>query len=127
VVAKLPAIESALGAFRGAARAYPTPDGKANRFELRILERDPHVDAIPWPGRPATTITEPIELGPFEDATPARVLFLRHHGLLGGTTGVGKSGGINVLMANRPSRSSLGYCFGIKIILQERKSPPNPW
>jgi hypothetical protein len=100
VIAKLPAIESGLGTFRGAARAYPTPDGKANRFQLRILERDPHADAIPWPGHPVTSITQPIDLGPFEDATPARVLFLRRHGLLGGTTGVGKSGGVNVLMAN---------------------------
>jgi FtsK/SpoIIIE family len=46
------------------------------------------------------SITQPIELGPFEDASPCRVLFLRRHGLFGGTTGSGKSNGLNVLMGN---------------------------
>jgi FtsK/SpoIIIE family len=100
VRAKLAAIESGLGVFRGAARVYPTPDDLANRFELRVLDTDPHADAITWPGPLVTTITEPIDLGPFEDATPARVLFLRRHGLFGGVSGSGKSGGLNVLMGN---------------------------
>ncbi|WP_258572096.1 FtsK/SpoIIIE domain-containing protein [Actinomadura parmotrematis] len=100
VVAKVPAIESALGTFRGAVRVYPTRDDKANRFELRVLDTDPHADAIPWPGPSVRTIGDPIELGPFEDATAARVLFLRRHGLIGGVAGSGKSGGINVLMGN---------------------------
>jgi hypothetical protein len=47
-----------------------------------------------------TSITEPIDLGPFEDAMPAKVLFLRRHGLFGRATGSGKSGGLNVLMGN---------------------------
>jgi FtsK/SpoIIIE family len=100
VLAKLPAIESALGTTRGAARAYPTPDNLAHRVELRILEIDPHADAIPWPGPSVTSITQPIDLGPFEDAAPCRVLVLRRHGLFGGTSGSGKSGGVNVLMGN---------------------------
>jgi hypothetical protein len=100
VRAKLPAIESGLGVFRGAARVYPTLDDLANRFELRVLDTDPHADAITWPGPSVQSITEPIELGPFEDATPARVLFLRRHGLFGGVSGSGKSGGLNVLMGN---------------------------
>ena len=81
-------------------RVYPTPDDLANRCELRVLDMDPHADAIPWPGPSVTSITEPIDLGPFEDATPCRVLFLRRHALVGGTTGSGKSGGLNVLMGN---------------------------
>jgi S-DNA-T family DNA segregation ATPase FtsK/SpoIIIE len=100
VIAKLPAIESGLGTFRGAARVLPTPDDLANRFELRVLDKDPHADAITWPGPSVASITEPIDLGPFEDAMPARVLFLRRHGLFGGATGSGKSGGLNVLMGN---------------------------
>jgi S-DNA-T family DNA segregation ATPase FtsK/SpoIIIE len=100
VTAKIPAIESALGTFRGAVRVYPTRDDLANRFELRVLDTDPHADAIPWPGPSVHSITEPIDLGPFEDATSARVLFLRRHGLFGGATGSGKSGGINVLLGN---------------------------
>ncbi len=100
VIARLPAIESGLGTFRGAVRVYPTADDKANRFELRVLATDPHADAITWPGPSITSITEPIDLGPFEDAAPARVLLLRRHALFGGTTGSGKSGGLNVVMGN---------------------------
>jgi hypothetical protein len=100
VTARIPAIESGLGTFRGAVRIYPTSDDLANRFELRVLDTDPHADAIPWPGPSVRSITEPIELGPFEDAAPCQVLFLRRHALFAGTTGSGKSGGLNVLMAN---------------------------
>jgi hypothetical protein len=100
VIAKLPAIESGLGTFRGAARVSPTPDGLANRFELRVLDKDPHADAITWPGPSVASIAEPIDLGPFEDAMPAKVLLLRRHALFGGATGSGKSGGLNVLMGN---------------------------
>ncbi len=100
VVAKIPAIESGLGTFRGAVRIYPTPDDLAHRCEIRVLDVDPHAGAIPWPGPSVTSITQPIDLGPFEDATPCRVLFARLHGIFGGTTGSGKSGGLNVLMGN---------------------------
>ena len=100
VTARIPAIESGLGTFRGSVRVYPTPDDLANRFELRVLDTDPHAEAIPWPGPSTRSITEPIELGPFEDAAPCRVLLLRRHALFAGTTGSGKSGGLNVLMGN---------------------------
>ena len=100
VVAKIPAIESGLGTFRGAVRVYPTPDDLANRCEIRVLDVDPHAGSIPWPGPSVTSITQPIDLGPFEDASPCRVLFMRRHGLFGGATGSGKSGGLNVLMGN---------------------------
>jgi S-DNA-T family DNA segregation ATPase FtsK/SpoIIIE len=100
VIARIPAIESGLGTFRGAVRVYPTLDDRANRFELRVLDSDPHADAIPWPGPSINSITEPAELGPFEDAMPCRVLFLRRHAVFGGSTGSGKSGGLNVLMGN---------------------------
>jgi DNA-binding transcriptional ArsR family regulator len=100
VTAKIPAIESGLGTFRNAVRIYPTPDDLANRCEIRVLEMDPHAGAIEWPGPSVASITQPIDLGPFEDASPCRVLFARLHGVFGGTTGSGKSGGLNVLMGN---------------------------
>jgi S-DNA-T family DNA segregation ATPase FtsK/SpoIIIE len=99
VTARIPAIESALGTYRGTVRVYPTRDGKANRCELRVLDTDPHAAAVPWPGPSARSIGEPVDLGPFEDAEPCRVSFLRRHALFAGTTGSGKSGGLNVLMA----------------------------
>jgi hypothetical protein len=100
VTSRLPAIESALGTHRGAVRVYPTSDDLANRFELRVLSSDPHADAITWPGPSVNSITQPVDLGPFEDATPARVLFLRRHTVIGGVSGSGKSGGLNVIVAN---------------------------
>jgi len=101
-IARIPALESALGTFRGAVRVYPTTDDRAKRCERRVLEIDPHADAIPWPGPSVSSITEPIELGPFEDAAACQVLFLRRHALFGGGTGSGKSGGLNVLRATCP-------------------------
>jgi hypothetical protein len=98
VTARIPAIESVLGTYRGAVRVYPTGDGKADRCELRVLDADPHAEAISWPGPSARSITQSVDLGPFEDAAPCRVSFLRRHALLAGTTGSGKSGGLNVLM-----------------------------
>jgi predicted DNA-binding transcriptional regulator AlpA len=100
VTAKIPALESGLGTHRNAIRVHPTPDDLANRCELRVLDHDPHADAIPWPGPSVTSITQPINLGPFEDAEPCRVLFLRRHAILGGATGSGKSGGLNELIAS---------------------------
>jgi FtsK/SpoIIIE family len=100
VIAKIASIESGLGTFRGSVRIAPTPDGLANRFELRVLSKDPHADAITWPGPSVSSITQPIDFGPFEDATPATVLLLRRHALFGGATGSGKSSGLNVLMGN---------------------------
>jgi S-DNA-T family DNA segregation ATPase FtsK/SpoIIIE len=100
VMAKAPGIESGLGTHRNAVRVSPTPDDLANRCELRILDRDPHAGAITWPGPSVTSITQPVDLGPFEDAEECRVSFLRRHALIGGATGSGKSGGLNGLMAN---------------------------
>jgi hypothetical protein len=97
---RIPAIESGLGTHRGAVRVYPTADDMANRAEIRVLDTDPHADAIPWHGPSVATITKPIDIGPFEDAEPCRVLLLRRHAIVGGTTGSGKSGGLNVLLGN---------------------------
>jgi DNA segregation ATPase FtsK/SpoIIIE-like protein len=109
--------------FRGAVRVYPTPDNLANRCELRVLDVDPHADAIPWPGPSTTTITEPIDLDPFEDATPCKVLFLRRHVLFGGATGAGKSSGLNVLVGN------LAACHDVVIWAVDLKkgSELGPW
>ena len=100
VAGRIPAIESGLGTFRGAVRVYPTPDDLAHRCEIRVLDVDPHADSIPWPGPSVASITQPIEMGPFEDASSCRVLFLCRHSLFGGTTGSGKSNGLNVLIGN---------------------------
>jgi S-DNA-T family DNA segregation ATPase FtsK/SpoIIIE len=99
VVARVPAIESGLGTRPGAVRVEPDP-AHAGRATIRVLATDPHAQAIPWAGPSVRSITQPITLGVFEDATPVRVSFLRRHGLLGGIAGSGKSGILNVIVAN---------------------------
>ncbi|MFD9940048.1 cell division protein FtsK [Nonomuraea sp. NPDC059023] len=97
-VNRIPALESALSAKRGAIRVQPVPTGEANRADVRVIETDPHADAITWPGPSITSITQPVKLGLFEDGTPVRVSLLRRHALLGGIAGAGKSGTVNVVM-----------------------------
>jgi hypothetical protein len=44
---------------------------------LRVLDHDPHADAVPWRGPSVTSVTEPIDLGPFEDAEPCLLCALK--------------------------------------------------
>jgi S-DNA-T family DNA segregation ATPase FtsK/SpoIIIE len=98
-ISRVPAIESGLSTRPGAVRV--TPDAsRADRFTLRVLTRDPHADPIRWRGPSATSIHHPIELGLYEDAAPVRVSFLRRHALVGGIAGSGRSGVLNVILAN---------------------------
>jgi S-DNA-T family DNA segregation ATPase FtsK/SpoIIIE len=97
-VAQLPAIESGLGLRPGSARVIPDPD-KADRFILRVIETDPHAQPIPWPGTDIASITKPIQLGLAEDGQSVAVLILRRNVLIGGTTGAGKSGILNIILA----------------------------
>ncbi len=99
VVAHVPAIESGLGTRPGAVRVEPDP-AHAGRATIRVLATDPHAEAIAWSGPSVRSITQPITLGVFEDATPVRVSFLRRHALIGGIAGSGKSGILNVIVAN---------------------------
>lgn len=67
---------------------------------MRVIESDPHADVIAWPGPSVTSITQPVKLGLFEDGSPVRVSLLRRHALVGGVAGAGKSGGVNVILAD---------------------------
>jgi S-DNA-T family DNA segregation ATPase FtsK/SpoIIIE len=95
---KIPEIESGLGLIPGTARVLPDAT-RADRVVLRVIETNPHAEPIPWPGPVTTSITQPAELGLFEDGKPLRVLLLRRNILVGGTTGSGKSGVLNVILA----------------------------
>ncbi|BCJ50418.1 hypothetical protein Asp14428_18930 [Actinoplanes sp. NBRC 14428] len=99
VVARVPAIESALGTRPGAVRVEQDP-AHAGRCTVRVVAVDPHAGAIPWPGPSARSLADPIELGVFEDATTVRLPLLRRHALIGGTTDSGKSGVLNVILGN---------------------------
>ena len=98
VTARIHAIESGLGLRPGSVRVFP--DGtRADRCIMRVVEKDPHAKPVPWPGTTITSITQPIEIGVSEDGRLVRVLILRRNVLIGGTTGSGKSGILNVIIA----------------------------
>jgi DNA segregation ATPase FtsK/SpoIIIE, S-DNA-T family len=83
---------------RGSVRVI-SDAARADRFTLRVIEKDPHAAPVAWPGTSTTSITRPAELGLSEDGRPVRVFFLHRHALIGGTTGAGKSGIVNVILA----------------------------
>jgi DNA segregation ATPase FtsK/SpoIIIE, S-DNA-T family len=92
------AIESGLGLRPGSVRILPD-DTRADRFIMRVIEKDPHARPVPWPGTAGSSVTAPVEIGLSEDGQPVRVLLLRRNALIGGTTGSGKSGVLNVIIA----------------------------
>jgi DNA segregation ATPase FtsK/SpoIIIE, S-DNA-T family len=103
LINRVPALESGLGTRPGAVRVEPDPD-RADRALIRVLDTDPHAHAIPYPPPPADqpppSITRPVPLGLFEDARPVTVNLCHRHGLLGGVAGGGKSGVLNVILAD---------------------------
>jgi DNA segregation ATPase FtsK/SpoIIIE, S-DNA-T family len=95
---QLPAIESGLGIRPGTARAVPDP-ARADRVILRVIEKDPHAEPIPWKEPGSATIIQPIDLGLYETGTPVLVSFLRRNVLIAGTTGAGKSIIVSIVVA----------------------------
>ncbi len=98
----VPALESGLHTRPGAVRVEPDPD-RADHAVIRVLTTDPHAQVIPYPtGADAASersIHRPIPLGLFEDAQPVTLRLAHRHGLLGGVAGAGKSGVLNVILA----------------------------
>lgn len=98
-ITRIPAIESGLGLRPGSVRVFPD-EKRADRFIMRVVENDPHAEPIPWPGRWVTSITRPLEIGLTEEGRAVRLLLLRRNVLIGGIMGAGKSGILNLIIAN---------------------------
>jgi DNA segregation ATPase FtsK/SpoIIIE, S-DNA-T family len=98
-IARIPEIESGLGLRPGSVRVFPD-DKRADRFIMRVVENDPHAEPIPWPGQWITSVTKPMTIGVSEDGRPVRILLLRRNVLIGGIMGSGKSGILNLIIAN---------------------------
>jgi S-DNA-T family DNA segregation ATPase FtsK/SpoIIIE len=98
-IARMPEIESGLGLRPGSVRIIPD-EKRADKFTMRVVENDPHAEPIKWPGRWVTSITRPVEIGASEDGRPVRILLLRRNALIGGIIGSGKSGILNLIIAN---------------------------
>ncbi|MBV9447651.1 MAG: cell division protein FtsK [Streptosporangiaceae bacterium] len=98
-ITRIPEIESGLGLRPGSVRVFPDSK-RADRVIIRVVENDPHAEPIPWPGQWITSVTKPIDIGVSEDGRPVCVLFLRRNVLIGGIMGSGKSGILNIIIAN---------------------------
>jgi len=101
LINSVPALESGLRARPGAVRVEPDPY-RADHAIVRVLHTDPHAQPLPYVAPSDTagrTVVEPIPLGLFEDADPVTVRLAHRHGLLGGVAGAGKSGVLNVILA----------------------------
>lgn len=97
-IARIPDIESGLELRPGSVRVFP--DAKhANRLVMRVAETEPLAAPIPWPGPVIRSVTQLAEIGISEDGQPVRVLLLRRNVLVGGISGSGKSGVLNVIIA----------------------------
>jgi S-DNA-T family DNA segregation ATPase FtsK/SpoIIIE len=96
---RIPAIESGLATRPGAVRIEPDQT-RADWFIMRVIERDPHAEPIPFRGRTVHAVTQSIELGLFEDGQPVTVKLAHRHVLVGGIVGSGKSGVVNIGLAN---------------------------
>jgi S-DNA-T family DNA segregation ATPase FtsK/SpoIIIE len=97
-VSQLPAIESGLGIQPGTARVTPDP-ARADRAIIRVIEKDPHAQPIPWKPPVSVTIKDPMDLGLREDGEKTLANILRRNVLIGGMTGAGKSGIENNIQA----------------------------
>jgi S-DNA-T family DNA segregation ATPase FtsK/SpoIIIE len=93
------AIESGLHTPPGAVRVVADAN-RADHFTLRVIETDPHAEPIRWPGPSILSVTGPVDLGLSEDGDPVLVTLLRRNVLVGGIVGSGKSGIVNLIMAN---------------------------
>jgi S-DNA-T family DNA segregation ATPase FtsK/SpoIIIE len=98
-ISKIPAIESGLGLRPGSVRVFPD-QARADRFIVRVIENDPHAEPAMWPGSSVTSVARQVDIGISEDGRPVRVVILRRNVLIGGTTGSGKSGILNVIIAS---------------------------
>src|SRR5262249_32751628 len=106
IMGNLHRVESVLKTPPGAARLAPDPK-RADRVFLRVVRNDPRATPIPWPGNPATSINDPIALGQFEDGEPVKLVLPGGHILIGGATGRGKSGVLNVILAELATRQDV--------------------
>lgn len=76
----------------------------AARCRLRVTLVDPLASGCVYPGPSADTIKTPLVLGRYEDGGSVELDIRQSHTMAGGMTGSGKSGALNVIMAELAGR-----------------------
>ncbi|MFD0775115.1 FtsK/SpoIIIE domain-containing protein, partial [Streptomonospora algeriensis] len=100
-------VESALGTREGAVRIEPDKRN-VREVTVHVTEVDPHAEPILWPGPTMTEISDPLTVGLYDDGEECSLqLFKPGHGIrhmmICGQTGSGKSGLVNLLLAEMVS------------------------
>jgi DNA segregation ATPase FtsK/SpoIIIE, S-DNA-T family len=90
-------LDSALGVRPGSVRIDQDP-ARADRVILRTVERDPLERPIRWRGPQLASVTQPLPLGLYEDATPMLLPVAGQCVLVVGIRGAGKSGVLNAVV-----------------------------
>jgi S-DNA-T family DNA segregation ATPase FtsK/SpoIIIE len=98
-IARIPHIESGLGERPGSVRMVADAR-KADEVTVRVVEIDPHANPIAWAGPSVTSITQPMDIGLFEDGRKVLLSLLRRNILVAGMVGSGKSGILNIILGN---------------------------
>ena len=103
VVARMPRLESVLKAPPGAVEIASDPD-RADRCRVRVIWNDPLATPVPWRVPSGQSIADQLRLGVFGGGGPVEVTLLGEHMLVGGAAGRGKSGLMNVVLAELAAR-----------------------
>ncbi|HLU96335.1 MAG TPA: FtsK/SpoIIIE domain-containing protein [Thermobifida alba] len=95
-------IESALEVREGAVRIEPSKTS-AREVTVHVTEVDPHAEPIIWPGPTMESITDPLVVGIYDDGADCAIQLYSERGarhmMICGQTGSGKSGLVNLLLA----------------------------
>ncbi|MGH7912407.1 MAG: FtsK/SpoIIIE domain-containing protein [Candidatus Dormibacteraceae bacterium] len=113
VAAKAGRIEAALKVRPGAVRIEADP-ARADRCSLVVVVNDPLAEPIAYPAPSGDSVRTPLRVGVFEDGRPVLLDLGQEHVLIGGTTGSGKSGLLNVLIAELAARRDV-VLWGIDV------------
>lgn len=103
VVARMPRLESVLQAPPGAVEVASDPD-RADRCRIRVIWNDPLATPVPWRVPSGQSIADPLRLGVFGGGGPVELTLLGEHMLVAGAAGRGKSGLMNVVLAELAAR-----------------------
>ncbi len=80
---------------------------------------DTLAETVPWAGDTVASILEPVTLGPYEDGTPARIDLSWKHTLVCGTTNMGKSGVLNLILCKTMPAQDL-----VRILIDCKEGAP---
>lgn len=88
-----------LATVMGARLVEIEPQERPSSIKVTVYDGDDTLaDTIPWDGSTVASALDPVPLGPYEDGSVAQVCLAWRHTLVCGTTDMGKSGVLNLVL-----------------------------